>query len=76
MRKQRGQMGQIGFHAHADLLMEARPLNRYHLPESSQYPMTSVQLLLSPESGWLEKSSNSPKTTLYVAEQSFQTRSP
>lgn len=46
----RGQMGQVGFHAHADLFMEARPLNRCHLPESSQHLMTSVQLLLSPES--------------------------
>ena len=44
------QMGQVGFHAHADLFMEARPLNRCHLPESSQHLMTSVQLLLSPES--------------------------
>lgn len=43
-------MGHVGFHAHADLLVEASPLNRCHLPESSQHPMTSVQLLLSPES--------------------------
>lgn len=43
-------MGQAGFHAPADLLVEARPLDSCHLPEASQHPMTSVQLLLSPES--------------------------
>lgn len=43
----RGQMGQVGFHAHADLFMEARPLNRCHLPQvfSTSYDIGTVVII-------------------------------